>query len=167
MSSTEYRVNRQIRIPEVRLIDQHGVQVGVLPTMEAQKLADQAGLDLVEVSPTARPPVCRILDFGKFKYAQRKKEKGTHAKASGLKELRVRPAIDEHDLSYRLDQGRKFLAEGHKVQVVCIFRGRQMAHPEHGYQVMQKVAETLADVSKIEMMPKLMGKRMTMLLAHK
>ena len=79
----------------------------------------------------------------------------------------MRPAIDEHDLSYRLDQGRKFLAEGHKVQVVCIFRGRQMAHPEHGYQVMQKVAETLADVSKIEMMPKLMGKRMTMLLAHK
>ena len=165
--TTEYRVNRQIRIPEVRLIDDKGEQVGIVPTMEAMKRAEEVGLDLVEVSPTAKPPVCRILDFGKFKYAQRKKEKGTHAKASGLKELRVRPAIDEHDLSYRLDQGRKFLAEGHKVQVVCIFRGRQMAHPEHGYQVMQKVAETLADVSKIEMMPKLMGKRMTMLLAHK
>jgi translation initiation factor IF-3 len=167
LSSTDYRVNRQIRIPEVRLIDQNGAQVGILPTAEAQRMADQAGLDLVEVSPTARPPVCRILDFGKFKYAQRKKEKGSHAKASGLKELRVRPAIDEHDLSYRLDQGRKFLKEGHKVQVVCIFRGRQMAHPEHGYQVMQKVAESLGDISKIEMTPKLMGKRMTMLLAAK
>lgn len=167
MSSRNFRVNRQIRIPQVRLIDEKGEQVGIVSTDDARRRAEEAGLDLVEVSPTAEPPVCRILDFGKFKYAQRKKEKGSHAKASGLKELRVRPAIDEHDLSYRLDQGRKFLKEGHKVQVVCIFRGRQMAHPEHGYQVMQKVAETLGDISKIEMMPKLMGKRMTMLLAAK
>jgi translation initiation factor IF-3 len=167
VTATDYRVNRQIRIPEVRLIDQNGEQVGIVPTMDALKRAEDAGLDLVEVSPTARPPVCRILDFGKFKYAQRKKERGTHARASQLKELRVRPAIDKHDLEYRLDQGRKFLLEGHKVQVVCIFRGRQMAHPEHGYNVMKQVAETLADVSKIESHPKLMGKRMTMLLSHK
>ncbi len=165
--TTEYRVNRQIRIPEVRLIDEKGEQVGVVPTQEAMKRAEEAGLDLVEVSPTAKPPVCRILDFGKFKYAQRKKEKGTHARASQLKELRVRPAIDKHDLEYRLDAGRKFLEQGHKVQVVCIFRGRQMAHPEHGYQVMDQVRESLADISKVEMPPKLMGKRMTMLLAHK
>ena len=167
MTATEFRVNRQIRIPEVRLIDEKGAQIGIVPTQDALKKAEEVGLDLVEVSPTARPPVCRILDFGKFKYAQRKKEKGAHSRASQLKELRVRPAIDKHDLEYRLDAGRKFLEQGHKVQVVCIFRGRQMAHPEHGYQVMKQVADTLGDISKIEMSPKLMGRRMTMLLAHK
>ena len=167
MTATEFRVNRQIRIPEVRLIDEKGAQLGIVPTPDALKKAEEVGLDLVEVSPTARPPVCRILDFGKFKYAQRKKEKGAHSRASQLKELRVRPAIDKHDLEYRLDAGRKFLEQGHKVQVVCIFRGRQMAHPEHGYQVMKQVADTLGDISKIEMSPKLMGRRMTMLLAHK
>ena len=165
--TTDYRVNRQIRIAEVRLIDEKGEQIGIIATVDALRRAEEAGLDLVEVSPTARPPVCRILDFGKFKYAQRKKEKSAHGRASQLKELRVRPAIDKHDLEYRLDAGRKFLEQGHKVQVVCIFRGRQMAHPEHGYSVMKQVAETLGDISKIEMHPKLMGKRMTMLLAHK
>jgi translation initiation factor IF-3 len=167
VAATEYRVNRQIRIPEVRLIDEKGEQLGIVTTGDAMKRAEEAGLDLVEVSPTARPPVCRILDFGKFKYAQRKKERGSHKPASGLKELRVRPAIDKHDLEYRLDAGRKFLEQGHKVQVVCIFRGRQMAHPEHGYAVMRTVAETLADISKVESPAKLMGRRMTMLLAHK
>ena len=165
--TTDYRVNRQIRIPEVRLIDQHGAQIGVIATAEAMKMAEVAKLDLVEVSPMAKPPVCRILDFGKFKYAQRKKERGHHSRASQLKELRVRPAIDKHDLEYRLKQGREFLEEGHKVQVVCIFRGRQMAHPEHGYAVMKQVAETLGDISKIESHARLMGKRMTMLLSHK
>ncbi|MCY2961780.1 MAG: translation initiation factor IF-3 [Planctomycetota bacterium] len=167
MTQADYRFNRQIRIPEVRLIDQTGAQIGVVPTLDAMRRAEEVGLDLVEVSPNERPPVCRIMDYGKFKYAQRKKERGTHAKASLLKELRVRPAIDEHDLSYRLDQGRKFLEDGHKVQVVCIFRGRQMAHPEHGYEVMRKVANTLGDISKVESPAKLMGRRMTMLLAHK
>ena len=165
--TTDYRVNRQIRIPEVRLIDQNGAQIGVIATAEAMKMAEVAKLDLVEVSPMAKPPVCRILDFGKFKYAQAKKERGHHSRASQLKELRVRPAIDKHDLEYRLDAGRKFLLQGHKVQVVCIFRGRQMAHPEHGYDVMRKVADTLGDISKVEMPAKLMGRRMTMLLAHK
>ena len=167
MAATDYRVNKQIRIAEVRLIDEKGEQVGILATPDAQRRADEAGLDLVEVSPNARPPVCRIMDFGKFKYAQRKKERAAHGKASQLKELRVRPAIDKHDLEYRLDAGRKFLEQGHKVQVVCIFRGRQMAHPEHGYDVMRRVAENLGDISKIEMAPRLMGRRMTMLLAHK
>ena len=165
--TTDYRVNRQIRIPEVRLIDEHGGQIGVVATAEAMKMAELAKLDLVEVSPMAKPPVCRILDFGKFKYAQRKKERGHHSRASQLKELRVRPAIDKHDLEYRLEAGRKFLEQGHKVQVVCIFRGRQMAHPEHGYAVMKQVAETLGDISKIESHARLMGKRMTMLLSHK
>jgi translation initiation factor IF-3 len=165
--TTDYRVNRQIRIPEVRLIDQHGAQIGVIATAEAMKMAEVAKLDLVEVSPMAKPPVCRILDFGKFKYAQRKKERGHHSRASQLKELRVRPAIDKHDLEYRLEAGRKFLEQGHKVQVVCIFRGRQMAHPEHGYAVMKQVAEQLGDICKIESHARLMGKRMTMLLSHK
>ena len=167
MSAIDYRINRQIRIAEVRLIDEKGEQIGIVPTTEAMRRAEEAGLDLVEVSPTARPPVCRILDFGKFKYAQKKKERGTHRAGSQLKELRVRPAIDKHDLEYRLEAGRKFLDQGHKVQVVCIFRGRQMAHPEHGYDVMKRVADTLSDISKVEMQPRLMGRRMTMLLAHK
>ncbi len=165
-----FRVNRQIRAREVRLIDAEGEQVGVVSTDDAMRRAQEAGLDLVEVSPTARPPVCRVMDFGKFKYAQRKKERTSGKKtkgASNLKELRVRPAIDTHDLSYRLENGRRFLIEGHKVQVVCIFRGRQMAHPEHGYEVMRKVAANLEDVAKIEVPAKMTGNRMTMMLSKR
>lgn len=166
MAVQDFRVNHRIRVPEVRLIDEEGEQVGIVPTKDARRRADDANLDLVEVSPHARPPVCRIMDYGKFKYLQRKKEKGGgHKITSQLKELRVRPAIDDHDLSYRLENGRKFLAQGHKVQVVCIFRGRQMAHPEHGYMVMQKVADSLAELSKVESIPRMMGRRMTMMLA--
>lgn len=168
MTARNFRVNRQIRIPEVRLIDHHGNQVGVVRTDEARRMADEAGLDLVEVAPTARPPVCRILDYGKFKYDQRKKERSGHkGHASQLKELRVRPMIDKHDLEYRLRKGREFLEEGHKVQVVCVFKGRQMEHPEHGRRVMEEVAGTLADISKVEVPPRMMGRRMTMLLTHK
>lgn len=165
----KYRVNRQIRIPMVFLIGEEGEQIGETETDTARRMADEAGLDLVEVAPNASPPVCRIMDFGKFKYAQKKKERGS-AKSrthSTLKELRVRPAIDPHDLEYRLEQGRKFLEDGHKVQVVCIFRGRQRAHPEMGERVMKVVAETLGDISKVEAQPRLNGPRMTMLLARK
>ena len=165
-----YRVNRQIKIPQIFLIDENDEKVGEVSTDEARRRADAANLDLVEVAPQAKPPVCRIMDFGKFKYAQKKKERGGGKKTkahSTLKELRVRPAIDKHDLEYRLVQGRKFLEEGHKVQVVCIFRGRQRAHPEMGYKVMKTVAETLGDISKVETEPKMNGPRMTMLLARK
>lgn len=167
MSVQNYRRNRRIRVNEVRLIDENGEQVGVVSTKDALERARRAGLDLVEVAPTARPPVCKILDWGKFNYEQNKKEKkGSGPKAkSGLKELRVRPAISDHDLSYRLKDGRKFCDEGNKVLVVCIFRGRQMAHPEHGYDVMKRVSTAMADVAKVEMPAKLMGKRMTMLMA--
>lgn len=170
MAQQSYRVNRQIRVKEVRLIDAEGEQAGVVATDAARKMADEAGLDLVEVAPNARPPVCRIMDYGKFKYAQRKKDRQSGKKtksASNLKELRVRPAIGDHDLEYRLKNGRMFLEEGHKVQVVCIFRGRQMAHPEHGYEVMRKVAEHLGDICKIEVPAKMNGNRMTMMLARK
>ena len=167
MAASDFRVNRQIRIPEVRLIDEKGEQLGVIQTADALRRAEEAGLDLVEVSPTARPPVCRIMDFGKFKYAQRKKEKAGHRGSTQLKELRVRPAIDKHDLEYRLDAGRRFLEQGHKVQVVCIFRGRQRAHPEMGAKVMAHVASVLEDISKVEAQPRMNGPRMTMLLSRK
>ena len=167
MATTHYRVNRQIRISQVRLINAENEQVGIVPTQDAQRMAQEQGLDLVEVSPNADPPVCRIMDYGKFKYAQKKKERGGKKVHSALKELRVRPAIDKHDLEYRLVQGRKFLEEGHKVQVVCIFRGRQRAHPEIALKVMDTVANTLGDISKVEVPPKMNGPRMTMLLARK
>lgn len=168
MATQDYRVNNRIRVPEVRLIDENGEQAGVVQTQDAKRRAQDAGLDLVEVSPNARPPVCKIMDFGKFKYQQRKKEKkgAGQKQAGGLKELRVRPAISDHDLSYRLTDGRKFLEAGHKVQVVCIFRGRQMAHPEHGYEVMRRVAESLEDVSKVEAPARMAGRRMTMMLSN-
>jgi translation initiation factor IF-3 len=167
--TSKYRINRQIRVPQVRVIGADNEQIGVIDTNDARRLADEAGVDLVEVQPNADPPVCRVMDYGKFKYAQKKKERGSgKSKAhSTLKELRVRPAIDPHDLEYRLVQGRKFLEEGHKVQVVCIFRGRQRAHPEMGYKVMERVAETLGDISKIETRPKMNGPRMSMLLSKK
>jgi translation initiation factor IF-3 len=166
VAQRNFRVNRQIRIPEVRLIDEKGEQVGVVPTDQARRRADEAGLDLVEVSPTAKPPVCKIIDYGKFKYDQRKQERASGKKhvVSQLKELRVRPMIDKHDLEYRLKKGREFLEAGHKVQVVCVFRGRQMDHPEHGHRVMKEVADTLSDLSRVEVPPRLMGRRMTMLL---
>lgn len=165
--TNKYRVNRQIRVPQVRLINAANEQVGVISTDEARRMADEAGLDLVEVQPNAEPPVCRVMDFGKFKYAQKKKERGQSKAHSTLKELRVRPAIDPHDLEYRLVQGRKFLEEGHKVQVVCIFRGRQRAHPELGFNVMKRVNEALGDISKVESPPRMTGPRLTMLLSRK
>jgi translation initiation factor IF-3 len=168
VATQDYRLNHRIRVPEVRLIDEKGAQHGVVATNDAKRLAQDAGLDLVEVSPNARPPVCKIMDFGKFKYQQRKKDRkgGSGKKGStGLKEMRVRPAISDHDLSYRLTDGRKFLEEGHKVQVVCIFRGRQMAHPEHGYDVMRRVSSNLEDLSKIEVPARMAGRRMTMMLS--
>ncbi len=165
--ANKYRVNRQIRVPQVRLINAANEQVGVVSTDDARRIADEAGLDLVEVQPNAEPPVCRVMDFGKFKYAQKKKERGQSKAHSTLKELRVRPAIDPHDLEYRLVQGRKFLEEGHKVQVVCIFRGRQRSHPELGYNVMKRVNEALGDISKVESPPRMTGPRLTMLLSRK
>jgi len=165
--TNKYRINRQIRVPQVRLVNAENEQVGIVSTDEARRIADDAGLDLVEVQPNADPPVCRVMDFGKFKYSQKKKERGQSKAHSTLKELRVRPAIDPHDLEYRLVQGRKFLEEGHKVQVVCIFRGRQRAHPELGFNVMKRVTEALSDISKVESQPRMTGPRLTMLLTRR
>lgn len=170
MAARNFRVNRQIRVPQIRLIDQDGNQVGIVRTDEARRMADEHSLDLVEVQPQAVPPVCRIVDYGKLKYEQKKRDRasGKAKKHTGqLKELRVRPAIDTHDLSYRLKKGREFLEQGHKVQVVCVFRGRQLEHPQRGYDVMMQVAEQLEDLAKVETKPRLQGRRMTMLLTHK
>ena len=161
------RVNEHIRIAQVRLVNQDNEMVGVVPTPDALRMAREAGLDLVEVSPDSAPPVCRILDFGKWKYEQSKKTKGQKAKAAELKEVRLGRSmkIDPHDVGIRLNQARKFLIEGHKVQIVQNFRGREMAHKDKGYERMKEIANALADISKVEMPPRLAGRRLNMIIA--
>ena len=161
------RINDQIRLSPIRLIGENNEQIGVIETDEARRRARDAGLDLVEVAPNNKPPVCRIMDYGKWKYAQKKKEQKAkaHAKQSELKGMRLRPKIDDHDLGIKVNKAREFLEDGDKVQFVMLFRGREMAHQNLGYQQMREVVETLADVSKVEAAPKMMGRRMTMVLS--
>lgn len=143
--------------------------VGVVDVPQALQLAQQAGLDLVEVSPEADPPVCRILDFGKYRYEQSKKEKSNRAKSktAEMKEVRLGRSmkIDPHDIGIRLAQARKFLMDGHKVQIVQNFRGREMLHKERGNERMASVIENLADISKVDMPPRMAGRRMTLILS--
>ncbi len=142
--------------------------VGVVDVRDAIQMAGEAGLDLVEVSPEADPPVCRILDFGKYRYEQSKKEKSNRAKSKSaeMKEVRLGRSmkIDPHDIGIRMDQARKFLMDGHKVQIVQNFRGREMLHKERGNQRMADVIEQLSDISKVEMTPRMAGRRMTLIL---
>jgi len=161
------RVNEFIRTPMIFLVDEDNERVGEVPTDEAKRRAKEVGLDLVEVAPQATPPVCRIMDYGKWKYQQRKKEQKakSHSKQSELKEVRLRPKIDIHDLTIKMDKAREFLEEGHKVQFTMLFRGREMAHQDIGMRSMNGIVDTLADVSKVESPPKMMGKRMTMMLS--
>lgn len=161
------RVNDYIRISPIRLIGDKNEQIGVIELDEAKRRAREAGLDLVEVSPTSTPPVCRIMDYGKWKYHQKKKEQKarSHSKQSELKGIRLRPKIDVHDLEIKTNHAREFLAEGHKVQFTMIFKGREMAHQDLALRQMKGVCETLAAVSKVEAAPRMMGRRMTMVLA--
>ncbi|MCC7204535.1 MAG: translation initiation factor IF-3 [Phycisphaeraceae bacterium] len=161
------RINHQINISPVRLVDDNDEQVGIIDVHEAIKRAKEAGQDLVEVAPQARPPVCRIMDYGKWKYQQKKKEQKarSHSKQSELKEVRVRPKIDDHDLDIKVEKAREFLGEGDKVQFTMLFKGREMAHREIGLQLMREIRDGLADVSKIDSEPRMMGKRMTMVLS--
>ena len=140
-----------------------------MPTEQALALADEKGLDLVEVAPDARPPVCKIMDYGKFKYLQKKKEADARKKAHSttLKEIRVRPKIDKHDREYKVNRARAFLEAGHKVQFNMLFRGREMAHQEVGRNVMDLIVKELEEVSKVERPARMEGRRMTMLLTHK
>ncbi|HET6203696.1 MAG TPA: translation initiation factor IF-3 [Planctomycetota bacterium] len=160
-------MNNQIRIREVRLVGADGTQHGVVPIEEARRLADEAGLDLVEVAPNARPPVCRILDYGKFKYQQKKNEQKSRTHQSQLKEIRVRPGIDDHDLGYKIGKAREFLEAGDKVQVNCMFRGREMTHLELGRRVIDVITSKVSDIAKVERGSKLEGRRMTILLTKR
>jgi translation initiation factor IF-3 len=143
------RVNRQIRAREIRLIGEEGKQLGIIPLYQAFQLAAEHGLDLVEVSPTAKPPVCRILDYGKYKYEQAKKERQLKRgqKVGLLRELRLSPTIDEHDLQAKIKTAKKLLEEGNKLRLVLRFRGRSIIYPELGVKVMQKVVEALKEVA--------------------
>ena len=159
-------MNERIRVPEVRLIDENGDQVGVIPTDDARSRAREAGLDLVEVAPDARPPVCRLMDYGKYKYEQRKKQQKAREKQHRIriKGIRLRPKTDEHDFQVKLKRARKFLEQGNKVQVTLLFRGREMAHIDLGRNLLLRFAEELAELSTVERMPKMEGRRMTLLL---
>jgi translation initiation factor IF-3 len=158
-----------IRFSPLRVIAPDGEQLGIMSVDEALAAAEQRGLDLVEVAPLARPPVCRIMDFGKFKFEQAKAERAAKKKQRSieLKEIKFRPGIDDHDFDFKCRHAKEFLAEGNKVKVTMMFRGRQMAHPELGKLVLDRVAEVLAEVGKVEQDAKLEGKNMTMLMTPK
>ena len=163
------RINEQIRIQTVRLIDENGEQVGVIETVEAMKRAGEAGLDLVEVSPDSDPPVCRIMDYGKFKYKQKKKTHQSRTKqhAQQIKELRLHPKTDKHDVEIKITHAREFLQKKDKVLVNMLFKGREMAHVDIAKEKMSYFASQLEDIGKIERPPIMEGRRMQMVLAPK
>lgn len=161
------RINDAIRAREVRLIDENGENVGVVPQADALQRAVEAGLDLVEVSPDATPPVCKILDYGKYKYQTQKKaaEARKHQKIVEIKEIKMRPAIDEHDYNVKMRSIKRFFEEGDKVKVTLRFRGREMAHQQLGMDVLQRVKGELEEIAKVESEPRLEGRQMVMVLA--
>jgi translation initiation factor IF-3 len=163
------RVNAQINVPTVRMIDENGEMVGVLPIREALSRAADAGLDLVEISPNAEPPVCKILDFGKYKYEVQKKKNEARKKQKVIevKEIKLRPNIDEHDYEVKMRAVHRFLEEGDKVKVTMRFRGREMVHQEIGLKVLERVRDELEEKAKVEQMPRLEGRQMIMVLAPK
>jgi translation initiation factor IF-3 len=160
------RVNERIRIREVRLIDEEGQQIGIIPTRDAMEMARSKGLDLVEVAPNAVPPVCRIMDYGKFRYEQSRKERESRRNQHviELKEVRIRPKIDDHDLETKGRQAAKFLDAGDKVKMTVLFRGREMAHPDIGKALLDQLADILRPHGTIEQTPRLEGRTMTMML---
>jgi translation initiation factor IF-3 len=151
----------------VRVIDKDGNQLGVLTLLDALNRAEMVGLDLVEIAPSADPPVCKIIDFGKYRYQQTKKEK--EGKKSQhqvkVKEIKIKPNTDEHDLQTKLRHAKEFIAKGNKVKITCIFRGREMAHPEFGEKVVQRMCTDLGDIATPESSPKLFGKALSVVLA--
>ena len=158
-----------IRLSPIRLIDQDNQQVGVVETAEAQRMAREAGLDLVEIQADARPPVCKIMDYGKYKYDLSKKEQKSRAasKGSDMKEVRLGRSmkIDPHDVQIRVDQARKFLMDGHKVMIVQRYRGREMMHKRLGEQRLREIVDMLSDVAKVEVPPRTSGRQVTLILA--
>ncbi|WP_367280796.1 translation initiation factor IF-3 [uncultured Chloroflexus sp.] len=162
-----FRINNRIRAREVRLIDENGTQVGIVSLREALAMAEERGYDLVEVAPNAVPPVCRLLDYGKFRYEQSKKEREArrNQKQSELKQIRLMPRTDDHDIAVKANQARRFLLAGDKVKFNLRFRGREMAHPEIGRKMLDEIAEQLSDIAVIEQKPLMEGRVLSMLLA--
>lgn len=167
ISRRENRINHEIRIEEVRLIDETGKQLGIYPTREALRMAQDRGLDLVEVAPNARPPVCRILAYGKYMYerSRREREARKAQKQSEVKEIRLRPKIAEHDVMVKVKRARQFLADGAKVRVRVRFRGREITHKEIAKELLDRIAEQMSDVAIIEQRPAMEGYTMLMILA--
>lgn len=165
----EVAINWEIKAPEVRVIDPDGNQVGVLPVKEAIKIAEERGLDLVEVAPNSQPPVCRIMNYGKYKYQQSKRtqEARKHQTVIHIKEVKVRPRTEEHDFQFKLRHVKRFLDEGNKVKISILFRGREIAHPEFGKELLNRFVEGVKDVTVIEQSPRLEGRNMVMILAPK
>ncbi len=165
----ELRVNERIRISPIRVVDEDGEMLGVMETDAARALARERGLDLVEVAATSRPPVCRIMDFGKYKYEQNKKDRKARSKQhqQQLKEVKFRPKIEKHDLEVKLKRARKFLEAHNKVKVTMNFRGREVTHSELGRDILQRVAKELEDVANVETPPRMEGRHMLMLLSPK
>ncbi|MCA3388248.1 MAG: translation initiation factor IF-3 [Roseomonas sp.] len=163
------RINDEIRVPQVRLIDDRGEMLGVMSAREALIRAYDVGLDLVEISPNAVPPVCKILDYGKYKYEQQKKanEARKKQKVVEIKEIKVRPNIDDHDYDVKMKQMKNFIGEGDKVKVTLRFRGREMAHQELGVKVLERIRNDLIELVKVEQMPKLENRQMVMVVAPK
>ena len=163
------RVNYGIRVKEVRVIDSNGEQLGILQVRDAIKKAEELGLDLVEVAPTAKPPVCRIMDFGKYKYELSKKasESRKHQTVISVKEVKLRPRTDDHDVEFKTNNIKRFLEEGDKVKVTIMFRGREMAHTQQGRVLLDRIVKDLESVASVEQRPIMEGRNMTMMLGLK
>ena len=162
-------INEQIRDKEVRLVGENGEQLGIMSSRDAQKMADDAGLDLVKIAPTAKPPVCKIVDYGKYRYEQirREKEAKKKQKTIEIKEIRLSPNIDTKDLNTKMNAARKFIGKGDKVKVTLRFRGREMAHMANSKHILDDFAEELSEIAVIEKAPKVEGRSMTMVLTQK
>ena len=162
------RINHRIRVPEIRVILEEE-QLGIMPTHEALRLAEEKGLDLVEISPRAFPPVCRIMDYGKYKYEEAKKKQQQKKKASTVetKEIKFRPKTEEHDMDFKVKHIRRFLESGDKVRLAVVFRGREITHPQTGMKVLNRVVELCSDIATVESTPNMEGRRMIMVIAPK
>ncbi len=162
-------INEQIRDKEIRLIGEDGSQLGIMSTRDALKMAEEAGLDLVKIAPAAKPPVCKIVDYGKYKYELARKEKEAKKKqrTTEVKEIRLTPNIDTNDLNTKVNAARKFLSKGDKVKITLRFRGREMAHMNSSRHILDDFAQSLSDVATVEKAPKVEGRSMTMFLTEK
>lgn len=165
--NTGPRINHRIRVPQVRVVSNDGEMLGVLETSDALRRAREAGLDLVEVNPKAFPPVCKIMDFGKFKYEEKKRQGEARKRQAliELKEIKIRPKTDDHDIDFKLRHIERFLEEGNKVKITCRFRGREITHPEMAMRQLQLLVERTREIAQVEVEPRMEGRTMTLILA--